>query len=63
MIDVKEANESQYLFPIYPHDILTRAVDDFIQAQDELSETITKIYQWAAAYDSRQSAIKLPEAK
>jgi len=63
MIDVQEAGKGQPLFPYYPQDKLVEAVNELIRAQDELAETITEIYQWAAIYDNGQSAIELPKVK
>ena len=63
MIDVKEVDKSQFLFPLCPQGNLVEAVNELIRAQDELAETITEIYQWAAIYDNGQSAIELPKVK
>ena len=63
MIGVKEAEKSQSFFALYPQDKLVEAVNELIRAQDELAETITEIYQWAAIYDSGQAAIELPKVK
>ena len=63
MIDVKEAEKGQPLFAHWPQDKLVEAVNELIRAQDELAETITEIYQWAAIYDSGQNAIELPKVK
>jgi len=63
MIEVKEADESQSILLLCPQDKLTEAVNELIRAQYELVETITEIYQWAAIYDSGQTAIELPKVK
>ena len=63
MISVRKVYESQSILLSCPQDKLAEAVNELIRAQDELADTITEIYQWAASYDSGHTAIELPKVE